>query len=82
MTSGSYGGTLSTIARVKHPEAFFGAIASSPLTTGLISDPNAPNVYAWGDWANWVYNDYSFEASSRIRSAMASLRAQIATGDN
>lgn len=79
--SGSYGGTLSTLARVRYPVTFFGSVASSPLTTGLISDPNAPNVYAWGDWAHEVYNDYSFEASTKIKAAMSTLRAQISKGN-
>jgi hypothetical protein len=77
---GSYGGTLSAIARVKYPETFYGSIASSLLTTGLVSDPDTPNLFAWGDWANEVYNYVSYEASQRIRSAMSDLRSQISSG--
>jgi hypothetical protein len=48
--SGDYTGAVATMLRAQHPDLFFGAWSSGTVTNGLVTDPKANNVFAWGDW--------------------------------
>lgn len=50
LAAGDYAGAVATILRANYPEIFLGAWSSGTITNGLVTDPNATNVFAWGDW--------------------------------
>jgi hypothetical protein len=46
---GSYSAVLATLHRVRYPDVFYGAIATS-APTHYVSDPASSDAYLWGDW--------------------------------
>ncbi|KAH8883404.1 hypothetical protein GQ53DRAFT_771862 [Thozetella sp. PMI_491] len=75
-SGGSYGGFLSVMARVRHPETFHGALAISPVVRGFgVSDTVEDNPYKFAatDWVANIYWDANAEASYKIKHALSSL---------
>ncbi|KAI1206300.1 uncharacterized protein F4807DRAFT_470284 [Annulohypoxylon truncatum] len=66
----SYGGFLAVLARIRHPETFYGAIASSPALTSF--GPLTSNRYKFDSakWASDVYGGASKAASAKIQTSM------------
>ncbi|KAI0471579.1 serine carboxypeptidase S28-domain-containing protein [Xylariaceae sp. FL0804] len=70
LSTASYGGFLAVVARIRHPETFWGAIASSPALTSF--GPLDVNSYRFAatDRASSIYYNASSEAAGLIQSAM------------
>ncbi|KAI0884277.1 uncharacterized protein GGS22DRAFT_189406 [Annulohypoxylon maeteangense] len=66
----SYGGFLAVLARIRYPDTFHGAIASSPALTSF--GPLTSNRYKFdsGKWAGDVYGGASKDASEKIKTSM------------
>lgn len=47
---GSYAALISAMERLHHPETFFAAFPTAGPFRGLVSDPNDPLTYGWGNW--------------------------------
>ncbi|KAI1337220.1 peptidase S28 [Xylariaceae sp. FL0016] len=75
-TGGSYGGFLAVMARIRHPETFYGSLSISPLLrswgAGATLAEN-PYKFAATDWLAQVYYDLSAEAAWKIRNAVQEL---------
>ncbi|KAF2104899.1 hypothetical protein NA57DRAFT_71100 [Rhizodiscina lignyota] len=67
---GSYGGTLTTLLRLFHPDTFYGAIPSAPLIKSFGLDAQDPDRFEWFKWVSQVYRDESAEAAAKIKEAM------------
>ena len=65
---GSYGGVLSLLYRQHYHDYIDGVISLSPITTGLISDPNDPLTYSWGEWVRLHHTDTSFTRQALMTS--------------
>ncbi|KAI1458884.1 hypothetical protein F4805DRAFT_473862 [Annulohypoxylon moriforme] len=66
----SYGGFLAVLARIRYPDTFYGAIASSPALTSF--GPLTSNRYKFDSakWASEVYGGASKDASAKIKTSM------------
>ncbi|KAI1101949.1 hypothetical protein F4804DRAFT_354101 [Jackrogersella minutella] len=75
--SSSYGGFLAVSARIRYPDTFYGAIASSPALTSF--GPLTSNRFKFesAKWASDVYDGASKDASSKIRMAMTDFKKCI-----
>ncbi|KAK6385681.1 hypothetical protein LTS17_001252 [Exophiala oligosperma] len=78
LLGGSYAGTLALLYRTHYSDYIYATIALSPVSKGLVSDPNDPMIYGFGDWTNMVINDYSAEAANIIRQGMVQVREHFA----
>ncbi|OAL38393.1 hypothetical protein AYO20_02452 [Fonsecaea nubica] len=79
---GSYGGWLSAMLRLNHPETFYGSIAWAGPTESL--GPNSSNP-ARGNWYTFlsnIYSSYSAEVAAKIKAALATYHGYIKTGTN
>ncbi|KAI2466695.1 serine carboxypeptidase S28-domain-containing protein [Annulohypoxylon bovei var. microspora] len=70
----SYGGFLAVLARIRHPDTFHGAIASSPALTSF--GPLTSNRYKFDSakWANDVYVGASKDAFTKIKASMLTFK--------
>ncbi|OTA99650.1 hypothetical protein M426DRAFT_16251 [Hypoxylon sp. CI-4A] len=75
--SSSYGGFLAVSARMRYPDTFYGAIASSPALNSF--GPLGSNQYKFDSaaWASDVYDAASKDASSKIQAAMLQFKKCI-----
>ncbi|XXH00099.1 aprataxin-like protein [Hypoxylon texense] len=66
----SYGGFLAVLARLRYPDTFYGAIASSPALNSF--GPLSSNKFKFDSakWASDVYDEVSIDASTKIKMAM------------
>jgi len=75
---GSYGAFLAVLARVHHPETFYGSFAMSPpirsLGAGKTLEDN-PYLYAATDMVANIYWDADADAARKIRDALKELNA-------
>ncbi|KAI1390750.1 serine carboxypeptidase S28-domain-containing protein [Hypoxylon trugodes] len=76
--SSSYGGFLAVSARMRYPDTFYGAIASSPALNSF--GPTGSNRYKFDSakWASNIYDDVSKNASVKIKMAMLAFKKCIA----
>ncbi|KAI8966151.1 hypothetical protein F5Y11DRAFT_214551 [Daldinia sp. FL1419] len=74
----SYGGFLAVSARIRYPDTFWGAIASSPALNSF--GPLSSNQFKFDSakWASQVYNDASKDASSKIKTSMLTFKKCLA----
>ncbi|KAF2674716.1 hypothetical protein BT63DRAFT_420000 [Microthyrium microscopicum] len=70
INGGSYGGFLATVARTQHPETFYAAWASAPPLSAFGSQADNPDRFNRWDYISRVFQDQSFEASTKISKAM------------
>ncbi|KAI0377969.1 hypothetical protein F5Y04DRAFT_291558 [Hypomontagnella monticulosa] len=74
----SYGGFLAVSARIRYPQAFHGAIASSPALNSF--GPSTSNRFKFDStkWASDIYDEISPKASSRIKTSMVTFKRCVA----
>ncbi|KAI0139425.1 serine carboxypeptidase S28-domain-containing protein [Hypoxylon sp. NC0597] len=70
----SYGGFLAVSARMRYPNVFYGAVASSPALNSF--GPLGSNQYKFDSakWASDIYDDTSKDASAKIKMAMTDFK--------
>ncbi|KAI1411939.1 hypothetical protein F5Y13DRAFT_180534 [Hypoxylon sp. FL1857] len=75
--SSSYGGFLAVSARIRYPNVFYGAVASSPALNSF--GPLGSNRYKFDSakWASNIYDNTSNDASAKIQTAMADFKKCI-----
>ncbi|KAI0834704.1 hypothetical protein F5Y06DRAFT_289614 [Hypoxylon sp. FL0890] len=66
----SYAGFLAVSARMRYPDVFYGAIASSPALNSFGPLGSNQNKFDSAKWASEVYGDVSNHASNKIKTAM------------
>ncbi|KIW24343.1 uncharacterized protein PV07_10062 [Cladophialophora immunda] len=79
---GSYGGSLSAMLRLNHPQTFYGSIAWAGPTEGLGPDSANPARGNWYTVLSNIYSTYSAEAAAKIKAALATFHGYIKTGTN
>jgi len=78
LSQGSYGGLLTVLARIRHPETFYGSLAVSPALRSFgaaKSLKDNPYVYAATDMVANIYWDADADAARKIRDALKELDA-------
>ncbi|KAI1776244.1 hypothetical protein F4818DRAFT_457689 [Hypoxylon cercidicola] len=70
----SYGGFLAVSARLRYPDTFYGAIASSPALNSF--GPLSSNKFKFDSaiWASDVYDEVSIDASNKIKMSMTQFK--------
>ena len=58
------------MARIRHPDTFYGAISSSPLLTLFGSTTSNPFKFAAANWTANVYQKKSSKVTAKIRDAL------------
>ncbi|KAF9061176.1 peptidase S28 [Rhodocollybia butyracea] len=83
VSSGSYGGFLTAMFRLNHPETFFGGVAAAG-PVAMISEDEANNKdrFNWYNWVSGVYSDRSAEAAAKIKKAFLVLEQRFKNNDN
>ncbi|KAI1138591.1 hypothetical protein F5Y05DRAFT_413212 [Hypoxylon sp. FL0543] len=76
-SSASYGGFLAVSARMRYPNVFYGAVASSPALNSF--GPLGSNQYKFDSakWASGIYEDTSKDASAKVKTAMTDFKKCI-----
>ncbi|KAI5924208.1 serine carboxypeptidase S28-domain-containing protein [Camillea tinctor] len=79
--SSSYGGALAVAARIKHPDTFWGSIASSPAIDSF--GPLDSNRYRFDAAVrnDVIYKNASASAYDKIKSAMSALKACVSSNN-
>ncbi|KAI1376539.1 hypothetical protein F4677DRAFT_459707 [Hypoxylon crocopeplum] len=74
----SYGGFLAVSARIRYPETFYGAIASSPALNSF--GPLSSNRFKFDSakWASDIYEGASKNASTKIKVSMLAFKKCLA----
>ncbi|KIW88862.1 uncharacterized protein Z519_10346 [Cladophialophora bantiana CBS 173.52] len=70
VTGGSYGGFLTTVLKMNHPDVFFGAIPFAAPLRSIGSNNQNPQRYEWFKWANQTYRDLSASAANKMKHAL------------
>ncbi|KAF2659777.1 hypothetical protein K491DRAFT_688878 [Lophiostoma macrostomum CBS 122681] len=79
---GSYGGFLSSMLRVNHPETFDGAIASgSPRLADSADFPNTTSQWIQADYISNVYGDLSKPVADAISQSWSLMEQLVTTGN-
>lgn len=74
----SYGGFLAVSARIRYPDTFYGAIASSPALNSFGPLSSNQAKFDSAKWASQVYNNASKDASSKIKTSMLTFKKCLA----
>ncbi|KAK5198654.1 hypothetical protein LTR92_001125 [Exophiala xenobiotica] len=78
---GSYGGFLTTVLKMNHPDVFYGALPFAAPLRSIGANYQNPQRYNWFIWLNQVYWDLSASAAGKMKHAFEVLgkRIQAAT---
>ncbi|KAF2739641.1 hypothetical protein EJ04DRAFT_572801 [Polyplosphaeria fusca] len=82
VAGGSYGGFLTMMLRLNHPETFHGAIASAaPVHLECANFPNTTYQWVQPDYVSNVYEDLSWEIAQSINQSWTVMEEMITKGN-
>ena len=77
VTGASYGGFLSAMMRLNHPETFYGSVAWAAPMRDFGPDESNSDRFNWLDHVSNVYLDESAEAARNIQNALQEISDKI-----